>query len=185
MKAIGQIRTNALMCTSMQTRFTVELYGDHVEELEKLRDKDVDIEIKRHREKRSISANALCWELCSQIGRAMTPPLAKEDVYRHAIRDVGQYVQVCIAKSDWPRFERTWGAQGIGWFAEIMDGSDVMGHIDVMAYVGSSTYDSRAMSTLIDYLVDEAQQMELPIGHELNEIEQIKNDWAKKKEANS
>lgn len=185
MKAIGQIRTNALMCTSMQTRFTVELYGDHVEELEKLRDKDVDIEIKLHREKRSISANNLLWELCTQIGNAVRPAIPKEDVYRRAIRDVGDYVQICIWGEDWERFERTWSEKGVGWFAEIVDDSHVAGHIDVMAYAGTSTYDTLAMSRVIDYLVYEAQQMELPIGHELNEIEQIKNDWAKKKEANS
>ena len=46
------------------------------------------------------------------------------------------------------------------------------------AYYGSSTYDTKAMSILIDYLVDEARQMELPIGYDLEEIEDIKNSWA-------
>ena len=133
MKLTGRLPAPALLCDGILTSTMLDIFGDHVAELDALQGETLDIEIKRHREKRSISANALCWELCSQIGRAMTPPLAKEDVYRHAIRDVGQYVQVCIAKSDWLRFERTWGTQGIGWFAEIMDGSDVMGHIDVMA----------------------------------------------------
>ena len=46
-----------------------------------------------------------------------------------------------------------------------------------MAYCGSSTYDTKEMSTLIDYLVDQAEQMELQIAYDLREIEQIKEDW--------
>lgn len=183
MKLTGRLPAPALLCDGVLTSTMLDIFGDHVAELDALQGQSIDIEIKPHRERRSLSANALCWELCSQIGRAILPPIAKEDVYRSAIRAVGEYVQVCIRKEDWPRFRQTWSTQGVGWFAEIIDGSEVMGHIDVMAYAGTSTYDTRAMSTLIDYLVDEAQQMELPIGHELAEIEKIKNNWANKKEA--
>jgi hypothetical protein len=33
------------------------------------------------------------------------------------------------------------------------------------------------MSRLIDYLIDQAQQMELQIAYDLQEIEQIKEAW--------
>ena len=53
------------------------------------------------------------------------------------------------------------------------------GYVEVLAYKGSSVYDSRAMASLIDYLVDQAEQMELPIAYDLRQIERIKEDWGR------
>lgn len=178
MKYNGQIASAALLTGSNRTTVVLDVFGNHADELDKLEGKVLDIEIKPHREKRSTKANALCWEICSQIGRAMNPPISKEEVYRRAIRDVGIYIQVCIRKGDYEAFDGQWRGRGTGWFTEIVDTHDYMDVVDVMAYCGSSTYDTKAMSTLIDYLVDEAEQMELQIAYDLREIEQIKNDWA-------
>ena len=177
MKLTGQIANIAPLSNSAKTSVTLEIFGNHAADLEGYGSKPLDIEIKVHREKRSTRANALCWELCSQIGRALTPPIPKEEVYRQAIKDVGIFIQVCIRKGDFPAFDRQWQGRGTGWFTEIVDTHDYMDVVDVMAYCGSSTYDTKEMSTLIDYLVDQAEQMELQIAYDLREIEQIKEDW--------
>ena len=158
---------------------TLDLFGNHADELNAFRDKVLDIEIKQHREKRSTKANNLCWELCTQIGRAMTPPLAKEDVYRDAIRAVGEYDQYYIKEEALDSFMETRKLLGVGWFAEVIGDAPLRGWVEVFAYKGSSTYDTKAMSVLIDYLVDQAEQMELQIAYDLQEIEQIKEDWAR------
>ena len=93
MKMTGRFASAALTIGSAQTTVILDVFGDHAAEIEALGKKTLDIEIKTHREKRSVRANALCWELCTQIGRALTPPLPKEDVYRDAIRAVGEYDQ--------------------------------------------------------------------------------------------
>lgn len=177
-KLKGRINCVSPLSGSLRTAVSLEIFGDHSAELEKLDDKVLDVEIKVHREKRSTKANNLCWELCSQIGRSITPPIPKEEVYRQAIKDVGIFIQVCIRKGDYEDFDRQWRGRGTGWFTEIVDTHDYMDVVDVMAYCGSSTYDTKAMSTLIDYLVDQAEQMELQIAYDLREIEQIKEDWA-------
>ena len=179
MKLTGQFASAALVTGQHRTTVILDVFGEHAGELEALAGKTLDIEIKQHREKRSTRANNLCWELCSQIGRAITPPLPKEDVYRQAIKDVGIFIQVCIRKGDYDAFDSQWRGRGTGWFTEIVDTHDSMDVVDVMAYCGSSTYDTKAMSTLIDYLVDQAEQMELQIAYDLREIEQIKEDWAR------
>ena len=179
MKLNGQINSLKPISGSSQTYLALDLFGDHAAELEKLSDKVLDVEVKVHRERRSTKANNLCWELCSQIGREMTPPIPKEDVYRQAIKDVGIFIQDCIRKGDYEAFDSQWRGRGTGWFTEIVDTHDYMDVVDVMAYCGSSTYDTKAMSTLIDYLVDQAEQMELQIAYDLREIEQIKEDWAR------
>lgn len=178
-KLTGQFASAALLSGNTRTSVVLDVFGDHAAELEAYKDKVLDIEVKVHREKRSTKANNLCWELCSQIGRALTPLIPKEEVYRKAIKDVGVFIQVCIRKGDYDDFDRQWRGRGTGWFTEIVDTHDYMDAVDVMAYCGSSTYDTRAMSTLIDYLVDEAEQMELQIAYDLREIEQIKEDWAR------
>ena len=60
-------------------------------------------------------------------------------------------------------FQRRWSAKGTGWFAEVIDDSKIQGYKLVFAYYGSSTYDTASMSKLIDYLVDDAKQMGIPI----------------------
>ena len=178
MKYIAQYVEATPVQGEHRTVTVLSVLGDHAADLETLNGKLLDVELKVHRERRSTRANALCWELCSQIGKAITPPISKEDVYRRAIRDVGVFIQVCVRKGDYEAFDRQWRGRGTGWFTEIVDTHDYMDVVDVMAYCGSSTYDTKAMSTLIDYLVDEAEQMELQIAIDLREIEQIKEDWA-------
>ena len=63
---------------------------------DRLKDKEVNIEVKRYSPGRSKDANAFCWALCSDIGRALKPPLSKEDVYRMAIKAVGVYTDVSV-----------------------------------------------------------------------------------------
>lgn len=179
MKLTGQIASVKALSSSTRSVVTLDVYGDHVAEMENLGNKVLDIEIKQHREKRSTKANNLCWELCTQIGRAMTPPLAKEDVYRDAIRAVGEYDQYYIKEEALDSFMETRKLLGVGWFAEVIGDAPLRGWVEVFAYKGSSTYDTKAMSVLIDYLVDQAEQMELQIAYDLQEIEQIKEDWAR------
>lgn len=176
---LGRIDANSIDMTGAETKVTFNLYGDHADELRQLADKDLDITVKKHRNRRSTRANNLAWELCSQIGRAMYPPLDKEDVYRDAIRAVGEYDQYYIREEALDSFMATRKILGVGWFAEVVGDAPLRGWVEVFAYKGSSTYDTKAMSTLIDYLVDQAEQMELHIAYELREIDQIKEDWAR------
>ena len=129
----------------------------------RLRDHDVSIEIKKATKKRSLDANAFCWALCAEIGNAINPPVPKEEVYRKAIREVGEYEPLPVKAEAVETFMARWATKGTGWFAEIIDDSKLPGYKLVFAYYGSSTYDTAAMSRLIDYLVDECRQMDLPI----------------------
>lgn len=178
MKLTGILLGAKPVSGSVETDVTLRTYGQHMDEVTRLKDKVLDIEIKPHREKRSTKANALCWELCSQIGRAITPPIPKEEVYRRAIKAVGEYDQYYIREEALDSFMATRKLLGVGWFAEVVGDAPLRGFVEVFAYIGSSAYDTKAMSTLIDYLVDEAEEMDLQIAYDLKDIEQIKNDWA-------
>ena len=152
-------------------------YGNHGADLEKLWEKVLDVEVKQHRKRRSINANALCWELCSQIGKALTPPVPKEEIYRNAIRNVGVYEDLLVREEFLDAFMQEQDQKGIGWFAEVVGEAPLRGWMEVHAYSGSSVYNTKEMSLLIDSLIDDAQQMELPISYDLQEIDRIKKEW--------
>lgn len=146
---------------------------------DKLKDLDVDIEIKKHNPKRSKDANALCWAMCSDIGNALRPPLPKEDVYRRAIREVGEYEPLPIREDAVETFQRRWAAKGTGWFAEVIDDSKLPGYKLVFAYYGSSTYDTAAMSRLLDLLAEDMRNMGLKLPATKEQEEALKAWGAK------
>lgn len=150
---------------------------DFRQKYRKLKDKKVTIEIKEYRGKRSKDANAFCWALCTQIGNAMHPPVPKEEVYRKAIRDVGSYFPVPVRDDLIEKWQDSWSRQGIGWFAEATDKSKNPGYTLMFSYCGSSSYDTQEMSRLLEYLVDDAEQMGLAIPMSKEEEAELLKQW--------
>ena len=68
---------------------TLSLPPQHVEEIHALMGDEISVEIKKWRDKRSLSANALLWAVCEELAQAMK--ITKLEVYRKAIREVGVY----------------------------------------------------------------------------------------------
>lgn len=158
---------------------TVTVDADFTVTFDALKDKPVNVEIKRAAKGRSKDANAFCWALCSDIGKAMNPPEAKEDIYRKAIKAVGVYWQTPIPAFKLDDVRRRWESHGEGWFTEIVD-DDEPGRIRVNLYFGTSTYTVDEMRVLLDWLVDQAQQMELPIPLSKAEEEKLLERWGGK-----
>ena len=153
---------------------TVTVAADFAEEYDRLKDVPVSVEIRKASKKRSRDANAMCWAMCSDIGNALRPPLSKEEVYRKAIREVGEYEPLPIKAEAVETFQNRWASKGTGWFAEVIDDSKLQGYKLVFAYYGSSTYDTATMSRLIDYLVEDAKEMGLVIPASKEQEEALK-----------
>lgn len=146
---------------------------------DRLKQKEVSIEIKKATRGRSLDANAMCWALCSDIGKAMTPPLEKETVYRMAIKAVGVYTQATVTVWDIPTIKARWEDHGEGWFIEIMDDAGT-GRKLIHLYFGSSTYTVDEMRLLLDWLVDQATQMGLPIRLSKEDEQKLLERWGRK-----
>jgi len=157
-------------------RISVEIDEDFAPEYGRLNGSDVSVEIKKYRDRRSLGANSMCWSLCHQIGIALSPPLPKEEVYRNAIRSVGVYEPLPIKDSAVEQFCYRWQANGVGWFADVIGNSKIPGYKLVFAYYGSSTYNSKEMSVLIDCLVEDARQMGIETLSE-RELSLLKDEW--------
>ena len=148
---------------------------------DRFRDTEVSIDIKKAGKNRSKDANAMCWALCSDIGKAMTPPLAKEDVYRMAIKAVGTYTQTQLLAWDVPKVKARWEDHGTGWIFEVADDvHGLVGHKTVNLYYGSSTYTVDEMRILIDWLVDQCEQMGISIPLSRKDEEEMLERWGRK-----
>ena len=124
------------------------------------RDKLYDLEVKEHRKKRSLDANAYCWVLINKIAEALR--ITPIEIYRQAIQNVGgNYEVIPIKEEAADHFKQVWESQGLGWPCMDMGKSKLDGYRNVRAYYGSSTYDTRQMSQLIDNLVQDFKALDI------------------------
>ena len=125
-------------------------------ESDDLMDKDLDVEFKRHREKRSLDANAYCWVLIDRLAEKLR--IGKTEIYQNAIRDIGgNNTTVCVLNEAVDDLIEKWQRFGVGWIAEKQP-SKLEGCTNVTLYYGSSLYDTEQMSRLIDYIVTECEE---------------------------
>jgi hypothetical protein len=136
--------------------------------------KPLAVEIKQHRKRRSLDANSYLWVLCQKIAEVIRA--TKEDVYRKAIREVGQFEIVPIKAAAVDRWIEVWNSKGFGWFAEDMEESKLPGYKKVISYYGSSVYDTREMAVLIDNIVQECKELGIETMPPA-ELAALKDNW--------
>lgn len=176
---IGRLRDLTVNRDGTQN-VTVTVTSDFAAVYDSLKDKDVSVEIKKAAKGRSRDANAFCWALCSDIGRALNPPEAKESVYRQAIKAVGVYTQTQLLLWDVQKVKERWESHGTGWFLETVDDvPGLIGHKTVNLYYGTSTYTVDEMRLVLEWLLDNARQMEISIPLSKKEEEDMLERWGK------
>lgn len=139
-------------------RVTLELTQVDIATLETLKDIPIlDVELKKHRKKRSKDANAYAWVLIDKIASAVSAD--KTTVYRQAIREIGGVSDIiCVKNEAVASLRRGWEHNGLGWPTDVLP-SKIKGCTNVILYYGSSTYDTKQMSDLIEHLVSEAKSL--------------------------
>ena len=130
-------------------------------------------EIKEHRQKRSLDANAYLWVLISKIQQVLNVP--KEMIYKDLIKDIGVYEVVPIKNVAVDKFCEAWHKNGLGWITETTK-SKLEGYTNVLAYYGSSEYDTKEMSRLIDTTVEECRQLNIETKTD-EEIQSLVREW--------
>lgn len=132
-------------------RVTVELDQDFETAFDELSGKELEIEIKEQRKRRSLDANAYFWALAGKLAANLR--ISPTEVYRHYIPDIGgNYEIVTVAEQGAEKLREMWSAHGKGWIVEELSAS-AKGYATLLLYYGSSTYDSVQMSRLIDMIV--------------------------------
>lgn len=144
-----------------------------VEELKN--ENKLNVELKKYRKKRSLDANAYCWVLCDKIAKQIGN-ITKENVYKDAILNIGTFEPMIIEEKAYENFKRIWERQGLGFLIQEVSRKDKC--IKVHCYYGSSTYDSKEMSLLIDLIVQQAKELEIETMPQ-QELESLLRSWGK------
>lgn len=115
-------------------------------------------EVRAERIKRSRNANAYAWTLMGQIAEKLGIPV--EDVYRRCIADIGGRTAVLsIRKVAYDDFRKAFERGHIGRNTMII-GEDAE-TFDIVITYGSSDYDTKQMSQLIDSIVQECHALDI------------------------
>ena len=144
--------------------------------LENLKGDMLSIEIKKWRKKRSLDANSYCWVLCDRIAKELSKEsiVTKEQIYKDAISQVGTFEPMIIEEKAYDNFKRIWEKQGLGFIVQEVTRKDKC--IKVHCYYGSSTYDTKEMSLLIEIIVDLAKSLDIETKPK-EEIESLLRSW--------
>ena len=126
-------------------------------------------EISPARNKRSLNANAYAWRLINDIALAVRE--SPENVYREALKNIPDICEVlCVQNKAVDSMKRLWLKNHIGRRVE-REESKLKGCTNLYIYYGSSDFDTRQMSMLIDNLVQDAHAL----GIETRSDEEIKS----------
>lgn len=142
--------------------------------IDDLKEKELSIDLKKYRKKRSLDANGYLWVLCDEIAKVLKT--TKEDVYKKSVREVGVFDFVLIAEKAVDTFIKNWETKGLGWFCEKMEKCSIENCVKLMVFYGSSTYNSKEMARLIDYVIEEAKELGIDT-RTPEEIENMKSLW--------
>ena len=129
--------------------------------------------------KRSLDANAYCWALCQAIAEKLSGPylVTKEEIYQEQVRQVGSFTELSLSEWAAGRFCEAWAKNGLGWVTEEADRYG--GQVTLLAYYGSSAYNTKEMARLIDALVQECHELGIET-MEPGDLESLLRSWGRK-----
>ena len=134
--------------------------------------KQLDVEIKVHRNRRSLNANAYLWVMLQKLAEAMRT--SKDELYLLMLDRYGIFTHIIVkpeaverVKAEW-RLVRELGKGKIG---------NVEG-VQLQCYFGSSSYDTKEMSVLIDGVVSECKELGIETLPD-EEIQRMNAEWGR------
>lgn len=134
---------------------TLSLAPNYIEELTRLKDEKLAVKIDKHRNRRSVNANAYAWVLINKIAEKMR--MSKDYVYQLMLKRYGQGTVISVLTDKLPDVQREldyWEIHGYG----KVNGREFT---HIRFWVGSSKYNTKEMSVFIDGIVDEAKELSI------------------------
>lgn len=156
---------------SKQATATLVLDCDPAD-LEQMQDIELSVRIKKKRNHRSNDANGMLWACLKEIAEATGSD--KWDVYLDMLKHYGQYTYVLVKPSAVDRMKEIWRE------TEVVGEIDVHGKksVQLLCYYGSSMYDTKEFSLLLDGVVREMENIGLPKPPS-KEMQRLLDEWKK------
>lgn len=181
MQTTGIITDINIDYETRKSKISLLLDTKEIDVIEKLKSENkLNVELKKWFKKRSLDANSYCWLMCKKIADELSKEsiVTKEEIYKDAILQVGTFEPFIVQEKTYDKFKRIWEKQGLGFLVQEVSKKDKC--IKVNCYYGSSTYDSKEMSLLINLLVDLAKSLNIETKPQ-QEIDSLLNEWGKVK----
>lgn len=174
MQTTGIINDISIDFNTQKPKISLLLDTNEINIVEELKNENkLNVELKKYRKKRSLDANAYMWLLISKLQEKLD--ITKEEIYKDAIKNIGVYEVIPIKNEAVNRFVEAWKNNGLGWICETTK-SKLEGFTNVLAYYGSSTYNTKEMSRLIELIVQECKQLNIEIKSK-SEIDSLLKQW--------
>lgn len=151
MKTQGRLTGIQVPFRSEKAVISFEVTADPAD-VERYKDKELDITIVRHSKKRGLAANAMLWACLGEIAAA-----ARTDnwsAYLYMLERYGKYSTILIKAEALPNLRRVWRETRI--VGEREDGM-----VEVLCFYGSSTYTTEEFSRLLDGVVSDMKELGL------------------------
>ncbi|WP_312281569.1 hypothetical protein [Oscillibacter sp.] len=142
----------------------------------KMEPKLYDADLKVHREKRSLDANAYFWVLAGKLAAKLG--ITPEEIYRAYVPDVaGNYEVVPVREDRITAWEKLWCGGHIGRMVEdIGPCRNTAGYHNIRSFIGSSDYDTAQMARLIDLVVSDCKEQDIETLPP-DKLDAMKLDW--------
>lgn len=136
------------------------------------RGKQLTAEIKQYRHRRSLDANAYLWVLLSKMADALNT--TKDELYLLVLERYGVFTHIVVKPHIVERVKAEW--RTVRELGEVT----IRGQkgIQLQCYFGSSTYDTKEMSVLIDGVVSECKEMGIETMTP-EELKMLKEAWGR------
>ena len=132
-----------------------------------------EIEVKR--KKRSNKANSYYWKMLQTLCYEMNLDVITE--YKKRVKELGIFKQWEIDTENVPTFVHLWEDRGIAWFTEKVE--KIGNKTIINAYYGSSSYNSKQMSKLIDNLIQDCRSVGIQTLEDIELEELIRSEYGK------
>ena len=132
-----------------------------------------DIEIKPHKEKRSLSANNYSWLLQEKISKCLNKPL--DEIHKEMVLNYGVLETISVIKDAWESCKRVFD------YYMIIGESELNGKTFIHARVGVGThnYNTAEMSKFINGVVEEAKALDIET-YDDKQINELIARWERK-----
>jgi len=134
--------------------------------------KELSVDIKQFRVKRSLDSNAYLWVILSKM--AVILKTTKDELYLQVLDRYGIYTHIVVKPEMVERVKQEWKV--VRELGEVTINSKV--GIQMQCYFSSSTYNSKEMSVLINGVVEECKELGIETISK-NELERMKSAWGR------
>ena len=129
--------------------------------------------------KRSLDANGYLWLILRQMAEKLKT--TDKEIYREMIRRVGQVTILPVKDEAIETFVKRWEANGDGWQVDVIGAcKNTEGYSNLRCYYGSSVYDTKEFSVLLDEVITEAKELGIDTATP-DEIERMKQEYERRK----